>query len=68
MGVLTQEELAEMVDVTTDTLREWRRIKVGPDYVRVGKHVMYREKDVQDWLRHNVVPVVRNTTGGNPPR
>lgn len=59
LGLMTQEELATMLDVTADTLREWRRLKQGPDFVKTGKGVMYRETDVQDWLKRNVVPVVR---------
>lgn len=59
LGLMTQEELATMLDVTVDTLREWRRLKQGPDFVKTGKGVMYREIDVQDWLKRNVVLVLR---------
>lgn len=59
MGLLTGEDLAAMLGVTADTLREWRRLNTGPDYVKLGKNVMYRESDVRDWLKRNVVPVVR---------
>lgn len=59
LGLITQEELAAILDVSSDTLREWRRLKQGPDFVKTGKGVMYREVDVQDWLKRNVVPVVR---------
>lgn len=52
------EELAIMLDMSVDTLREWRRTKQGPDYVRAGKCVLYRESDVQDWIKRNVVPVI----------
>lgn len=55
LGVIRPEELAEMLDVSEDTLREWRRLKQGPDYVRTGKAVVYREKDVREWLERNVV-------------
>lgn len=57
LGLLTQTELAAVLDVSPDTLREWRRLKQGPDYVKVGKSVMYREKDVMRWLERNIVPV-----------
>jgi DNA-binding transcriptional MerR regulator len=57
LGLLTQEELAQLIDVSPDTLREWRRLKQGPDYVKAGKSVMYREKDVLRWLERNLVPV-----------
>ena len=56
LGLITAEELGLMLDVTPETLREWRRLKQGPDFVRVGKGVMYRESDIKDWLKDNVVP------------
>ena len=59
LGVITQEDLALTLEVSVDTLREWRRLKQGPDFVRTGKGVMYREDDVQEWLKRNVVPVIR---------
>ena len=59
LGLLTTEELADMLDITPGTLIEWRRLKQGPDFVKTGKGVMYRECDVQDWLKRNVVPVPR---------
>lgn len=58
LGLMQPEELAVMLDVSTDTLREWRRTQRGPDYVRAGKNVLYRESDVKAWLNRNVVPVV----------
>ena len=59
LELLTQEELAQVLDVTSDTLREWRRLKQGPDYVKAGKNVMYRERDVLQWLAVNVVIIMR---------
>ena len=59
LGLLTQEDLALLLDVSADTLREWRRLKQGPDFVKAGKGIMYREVDIQNWLKLNVVPVSR---------
>lgn len=59
LGLMTQEELATMIEVTPDTLREWRRLKQGPDFVKTGKGVMYRHSDVLDWVKRNVVPAIR---------
>lgn len=56
-------ELASMLEVSEDTLREWRRLKVGPDFVKVGKSVLYRETDVQKWIEMNVVPTTRSGPG-----
>jgi predicted DNA-binding transcriptional regulator AlpA len=52
-------ELAEMLEVSEDTLREWRRNRTGPDFVKTGKSVVYREADIQRWLEMNVVPTNR---------
>lgn len=57
-------ELADMLNVTEDTLREWRRNRVGPDFVKTGKVVVYREADVQKWLEMNVVLTNRSGPGG----
>lgn len=59
LGLLTQDELAHVLEVTPDTLREWRRLKQGPDFVKTGKNVMYRHSDVLAWIKLNVVPVAR---------
>lgn len=60
IGLLTPEELGSMLEVTVETLREWRRLKQGPDYVKTGKSVMYREIDIAQWLERNVVPSYRS--------
>ena len=61
LGLVTQEEFALMLDVATETVSEWRRLKRGPDFIKTGKGVMYRESDIQEWLSVNVVPVMRRT-------
>ena len=55
-GLLSQDDLSQLFDVTKETLREWRRLKQGPSFVRVGKGVFYRRQDVTNWLDANLVP------------
>ena len=59
LGVYTPDELASVLDVTIDTLAEWRSKRTGPDYVKLGKRVMYRSADVEEWMKRNVVLVTR---------
>ena len=59
LGLITQEEFALMLDVSVETVCEWRRLKRGPDFVKTGKGVMYREADILEWLSLNVVTVIR---------
>lgn len=60
LGLMTQDELAAILEVSKDTLADWRRQKLGPDFVRVGKLVLYREADIMEWVKRNTVPVVRS--------
>lgn len=53
LGIVTCSELAETLQVTEGTLREWRRLNTGPAFVRVGKQVVYYLEDVQQWLVKN---------------
>jgi hypothetical protein len=54
-GLMSQQDLSALVCVTKETLREWRRLKQGPDFVRMGKSVFYRRQDVENWIAANVV-------------
>lgn len=53
LGIVTCRELADTLEVTEGTLREWRRLKTGPTFIRAGKAVVYRIEDVQKWLVEN---------------
>jgi predicted DNA-binding transcriptional regulator AlpA len=48
---VTQPEVAEMLHhTTTATLRWWRHQNRGPRSIRLGKRVLYRLSDVEEWL------------------
>lgn len=59
MGLWSQEDLAVLLDVKIQTLRQWRRLGRGPDFVKTQKSVFYRRADVEKWLSMNVVPTNR---------
>ena len=50
LGLLTPEELAVTLKVTTTTLQTWRCEGQGPQYIKLGKQVFYRLIDVKDWI------------------
>jgi excisionase family DNA binding protein len=52
---LTTRELAERLDVPEETVRHWRKTGTGPDYMRAGRYVRYREPDVVRWENSRVV-------------
>jgi excisionase family DNA binding protein len=56
---LTTEELAERLggDFSAETVKRWRKTGDGPRFIRVGKHVRYRETDIEAWERSRLQPV-----------
>lgn len=49
-GLLLPEELAERLNVSEYTLRQWRWQGRGPSFVKVGRGVRYKESAVQEYL------------------
>lgn len=54
----TTEELAERLggDFSPETVKRWRKTGDGPRYIRVGKHVRYREADIEAWEKSRLQP------------
>lgn len=54
---LTPEEVAERYrgEISTGTLRNWRSMRIGPSFVKVGKGVLYPVGELDAWDRRNVV-------------
>jgi excisionase family DNA binding protein len=49
--LLTPGEVAEILRVQVSTLQEWRRLKKGPPYTRLGhRTVRYRRAVIDAWL------------------
>jgi hypothetical protein len=54
---LTPEEVAARYrgEISTGTLRNWRSMRIGPSFVKVGKGVLYPVGELDAWDRKNVV-------------
>jgi hypothetical protein len=50
LDIWTCEDLAQALEITTDTLRIWRSQGQGPNFVKAGRTVFYRIEDVKAWL------------------
>lgn len=55
--LLTEEELAEIIVVSANTLRGYRQPGRGrgPNYLRTGGNIRYRVSDVIQWLDESAV-------------
>jgi hypothetical protein len=54
---LTPDEVSERYrgEISTGTLRNWRALRIGPSFVKVGKGVLYPLGELDAWDRKNVV-------------
>jgi hypothetical protein len=47
----TPAEVAEYLrKIPEHTLAQWRSQGIGPEYIKAGRHVLYRWSKVKDWL------------------
>ena len=44
---LTPEDLAERWNVPLATLSQWRWNGLGPDYMKLGKHIVHRLQEIE---------------------
>lgn len=54
---LTAEEVSERYrgGVSVGTLRNWRAMKIGPSFVKIGKAVLYPIVELEAWDETNKV-------------
>jgi hypothetical protein len=54
---LTAEEVSERYrgEITVGTLRNWRAMRIGPGFIKIGKAVLYPITELDAWDRKNMV-------------
>jgi hypothetical protein len=54
---LTPEEVSERYrgEVTVGTLRNWRAMRIGPTFVKIGKAVLYPLDELDAWDKAHTV-------------
>jgi predicted DNA-binding transcriptional regulator AlpA len=58
--MLTEQQVAEMLQVSVRTLQRWRATGTGPPWTRVHRLVRYRRSGVERWVAEGDQP------GGRP--
>ena len=46
-----ENQLARRWDISHRTLQQWRRMGLGPVYLKLGNRVSYRREDVEQYER-----------------
>jgi hypothetical protein len=49
-GTLTPRDLASRLNRSVVTLERWRRLRIGPPYLRICGRVLYCPADVSAWI------------------
>ena len=57
--LLTPEQTAKLLQVKTNTLKQWRWGNMGPSYVKVGRMVRYNQNNLNEYIARNTT----NTKG-----
>jgi Helix-turn-helix domain len=54
---LTLEEVVERyrAQVSEGTLRNWRSMRIGPSFIKIGKAILYPLEELDRWDRRNLV-------------
>ncbi len=54
---LTLEEVVERYrgQVSEGTLRNWRSMRIGPSFIKIGKAILYPLEELDRWDRRNLV-------------
>lgn len=47
---LSPDDLADLFDVSVETVYQWRRKRTGPPGFRVGRHVRYDPDELLRWV------------------
>jgi predicted site-specific integrase-resolvase len=60
--LMTQHELASLLNIGTATLANWRSAGKGPRFVKLGGKVQYRKIDVEEFINGSVRRSTCNAT------
>jgi predicted DNA-binding transcriptional regulator AlpA len=61
-ALLAEVHAAELLGLSTRTLQSWRSKSEGPPFVRAGRAVRYRRRDLLAWMDANTVHATDSDT------
>jgi DNA-binding transcriptional MerR regulator len=47
--LMNEKQAARLLSISFRTLQAWRRIGVGPSFIKLGRAVRYRRQDLLEW-------------------
>ena len=64
--LLTLDEAAAFLRTSVATLRYWRHLGIGPAGFRLGRRVLYRQDDLEQWVTDRHDAAVARHDGSEP--
>lgn len=61
-ALLAEVYAAELLGLSSRTLQAWRTKGIGPAFVRAGRAIRYRRRDLIAWMDANTVVVSKKET------
>lgn len=58
-ALLGEVQAARLLNLSVRTLQAWRTKLSGPSFVRAGRAIRYRRRDLYDWMDANTVSSAR---------
>jgi hypothetical protein len=55
-ALVTEVDAADFLRLSIRTLQAWRGKGQGPGFVRAGRAIRYRRRDLVSWIDANAVP------------
>ena len=52
---LNDIKAADYLGIAPQTLRNWRHLKKGPSYVKLGRRVLYRLEDLKAFMESHTI-------------
>lgn len=50
LNLITEQEVSKRLNVSVASLRRWRLLSRGPQFVKIGGLVRYRPEDLDLWV------------------
>lgn len=62
---LNESEAGKLIGVVDHTMRKWRQLGIGPEYIRISARcVRYRRSDILHWLESRRVKPAHEVSDG----
>jgi hypothetical protein len=65
-ALLMEEHAARLLSLSVRTLQSWRLRGNGPAFVRAGRAIRYRRRDLISWINEKTVVKEGRRTGDSP--